>query len=220
MSFHCIPTLASNMNRMRLETIKKILFPLGLTTMLSGCVGLDVVHLAATATNQSINIVANADSDIEQQEGVRVYDISMTQQAPLWVKLCHYDGILVEYARDWEESQPGTDIVSKPQPDKPIGYALLLTKERCPNKDERAIFSLGTKSFYGFNKKYVIREGHRIDAIAYEDYRKDARPRWLPQVLNTVERSAPDNVAARNFLIEMEARTEFSTIKSAQNKQP
>jgi len=186
--------------------------------VLSGCVGLDAVYLAATATSQSINIVANADSDIEHQDGVRVYAISMTQQAPLWVNLCHYDGILVEYARDWEESQPGTDIVLKPQPDKPIGYALLLTKERCPDKDERAIFSLGTKSFYGLNRKYVIREGHRIDAIAYEDFRKDSRPRWLPQVLETVERNSSDNAAARNFLMEMETRTEFSTIRTAQKE--
>ncbi len=185
--------------------------------MLSGCVGLDVVHLAATATNQSINIVANADSDIEHQTGVQVYAISMTQQAPLWVKLCHYDGIMVEYARDWEESQPGTDMVLKPQPDKPIGYALLLTKERCPNKDERAIFSLGSKYFYPLSRKYVIRERHRIDAVAYEDYRKDSRPKWLPQVLETIERNSVDNAAARNFLMEMEARTEFSTIRAAQN---
>lgn len=185
--------------------------------MLSGCVGLDVAYLAATATNQSIHIVANADSDIEHQAGVQVYAVSMTQQAPLWVKLCHYDGILVEYARDWEESQPGTDMVLKAQPDKPIGYALLLTKERCPNKDERAIFSLGSKYFYPLSRKYVVREKHRIDARAYEDFRKDALPKWLPQVLETIERNSSDNAAARNFLTEMEARTEFSTIRAAQN---
>ena len=46
---------------------------------------LNIFYLAVTVGSQAINIVANADSDIAIKENVRVYAISMRQQAPLWV---------------------------------------------------------------------------------------------------------------------------------------
>ncbi|WP_157655454.1 hypothetical protein [Burkholderia ubonensis] len=169
---------------------------------------LNSLFLVGTIASQAINIVGLAESDIKAQDGVRIYSISMRQQAPFWVEKCQYQGVVVQYARDWEETQPATGIVLAPDPDTPIGYALILTKEKCPGKDERAIFSVGSKYFYPFNKSYVIREGHRMDAVDYASQREDVRPKWMPQVLRAIETDAPRNVAAQNFLMEMRARTE------------
>lgn len=185
------------------------------------CEMLDILNslfLAGTIASQALNIVALADSDIKTQDNVRIYPISMRQQAPFWVEKCHYQGVMVQYARDWEETQPSTGIVFTPEPDKPIGYALILTKEKCPGKEERAIFSAGAKYFYPFNKSYVIREGHRMDAVDYASQRDDMRPKWMPQVLKTIEEDAPRNVAAQNFLAEMKARTE--SVTAAEEAQP
>lgn len=175
---------------------------------------LDIVNslfLVGTIASQAINIVALAESDIKTRENVRVYSISMKQQAPFWVEKCHYEGVMVQYARDWEETQPSTGMVSAPEPDKPIGYALILTKENCPGKEERAIFSVGDKYFYPFASSYVIREGHRMDAVDYSSQREDMRPKWMSQVLKTIEADAPRNAAAQNFLAEMTARTKPTT---------
>lgn len=172
---------------------------------------LNTLFLAGTIASQVLNIVALAESDIKTQDNVRVYSISMKQQAPFWVEKCYYEGVMVQYARDWEELQPSTGIVFSPEPDKPIGYALILTKEKCPGKEERGILSVGAKYFYPFNKSYVIREGHRMDAVDYASQQEDMRPKWMPQVLKIIEADAPRNVAAQNFLSEMNARTESTT---------
>ncbi|WP_157376337.1 hypothetical protein [Burkholderia ubonensis] len=181
---------------------------------------LNSLFLVGTIASQAINIVGLAESDIKAQEGVRVYSISMKQQAPFWVEKCHYQGVMVQYARDWEEIQPATGLALAPEPDTPIGYALILTREKCPGKDERAIFSVGSKYFYPFNKSYVIREGHRMDAVDYASQREDVRPKWMPQVLKTIEADAPKSVAAQNFLAEIRAREENAKTAAPMDNTP
>lgn len=174
---------------------------------LSGCVGLDAVYLAGTVASQNINIVARAEADIPIEAGVKVYPISMKQQTSVFTAPCHYQGVLVEYARDWPELDQATATMLPPAPDKPIGYALILTKEQCPNKAQRAIFSLDSKYFYLIGgSRYVIRDGYRMDAVDYASYAQDMRPKWLAQVLKTIHDEAPRNTAAQGFETEMAAR--------------
>lgn len=169
---------------------------------------LNAFFLATTLASQVFNIVAQANSDVQIQDGVRVYAVAMRQQTPYGVEKCNYDGVMVQYARDWEEVQP-SGVVVPPEPDKPIGYALILTKEKCPGKDERPIFSAGSKFFYPlFGRGYVIREGHRMDAVDYASQPENMRPKWMPQVLKTIEADAPGNIVAQNFLAEMKARSD------------
>lgn len=94
---------------------------------------LNILYLGATIAAQNLAIVANATSDIPIQEGVRVYAVRMKQQAPLWADHCLYDGVMVEFARDWEEVQPLTDVVLPPAPDTPVGYALILSARASRN---------------------------------------------------------------------------------------
>ena len=125
---------------------------------------LNVIFIAANIAAQTLNVVANADEDILIQKDVKVYAVSMTEQAPMWSKKCKYEGVMVEYARDWEEEQLSTGTILPAEPDKPIGFALILTKERCPEKEERAIFNIGSSpSSPFFGRKYVIREGNAVD---------------------------------------------------------
>ncbi len=168
---------------------------------------LNALFLAGTIASQTLNIVALADADVRTEEAVKVYPVSMKQQAPIWVDKCRYQGVMVQYARDWEETQPSTEITLAPEPDKPVGYALILTRETCPGKDERAIFAVDSKHLYPFARGYVIREGHRMDAVDFASQREDMRPKWMPQVLKTIEAEAPYNVAAQRFVEDMAART-------------
>lgn len=174
---------------------------------------LNALFLAGTLASQALNIVALSNSDISIQDDVRVYAIAMRQQTPYGVDKCAYDGVMVRYARDWEEVEPTTAEVHQPEPDKPIGYALILTNEKCPGKEERAIFSTGSKFFYPFfGRNYVIREGHRIDAADYASQAESLRPKWMPQVLKTIEADAPGNQAAQAFLAEMHVRSDASQL--------
>lgn len=158
---------------------------------------LNAFFLAATLTSQIFNIVAQANADVKIQEDVRVYAVVMRQQTPYGVDKCSYDGVMVQYARDWEVVQPSTEIILPPEPDKPIGYALILTKEKCPGKNERPIFSTGSKFFYPlFGRGYVIREGHSLNAVDYAGQPENMRPKWMPQVLKSIEVEVPKNKVA------------------------
>ncbi len=179
---------------------------------LTGCVALDAAYLAGTVTSQNINIVARAEADIRTQDGIKVYPVAMKQQTSYFTTPCHYQGLLVEFARDWEELQAATGTMLPPEPDKPIGYALILTHEQCPDKAARDIFSLDEKHFHFLTRSrgdYVIREGQRMDAVDFSAYAPDQRPKWLPQVLKTIRDEAARNPAAEKFESEMRSRPEW-----------
>lgn len=169
---------------------------------------LNAIFLAGNIAAQSLNVVVRADEDILIEKDVKVYAVSMTEQAPMWTDKCKYDGVMVEYARDWEEEDRHTGFVRPPEPDKPIGYALILTEERCPEKEARPIFNTDSKFFTPlFGKAYVIREGGPMDTRDYMSQREEDRPKWMPQVLRTIEAEADRNPAARSFLDEMARRS-------------
>lgn len=170
---------------------------------------LNVFFLATTIASQALAVVANAQNDIKMQENIKVYRIDMKQQAPMWVDKCLYNGVAVEYTRDWEEIQKSTGTVLPPEPDKPIGYAVILTKEKCPGKEGRNIFTTGSKPYKAlFNRDYVILEGYRIDTVDYINQKEDFRPKWMPQVLKTIEKESSSNPAAAEFISEMKLRAE------------
>ncbi|MGQ5490882.1 hypothetical protein ACUH78_18750 [Thauera sp. ZXT1-4] len=181
---------------------------------------LNAIFLAGNLIAQNVNVVARADEDILVQQGVKVYAISMTEQAPAWTDKCKYGGVMVEYARDWPEEQSATGEVLPPEPDKPIGYALILTEERCPEKEARKIFNTDSKFFAPlFGKKFVIREGGPMDTRDYWNQREEHRAKWMPQVLRTIEAEAATNPVAKAFVEEMHARQALSEIAPKQSDQ-
>ncbi len=176
---------------------------------------LNVIFIAATIATQTLNVVARADEDILIEKDVKVYAVSMTEQAPLWAKKCKYEGVMVEFARDWEEEQLSTGVILPPEPDKPIGYALILNKERCPEKEDRAIFNIGeSPSSPFFGRKHVLRQGNPVDTRAYWSQKEEHRPKWMPQVLRTIEAEASKNLSAQRFVEEMSSRAEADSVSS------
>lgn len=181
---------------------------------------LNLLFTAVTVTGQAINVIANAQSNILIQENTRVYAITMNKQAPMWADKCLFNGVIVEYARDWEQLEESTGIMLPPAPDTPIGYAIILTKEKCEGADERAIFRTGSKFFYSFmGKQYVVGQGYSINAADYASQSEQLRPKWLPQVLKTIETDAPNNAVAQAFLTEMQAREDAANTTQAKTDQ-
>lgn len=56
---------------------------------------LNAIFIAANIAAQTLNVVARADEDILIQKDVKVYAVSMTEQAPMWTDKCKYQGVMV-----------------------------------------------------------------------------------------------------------------------------
>lgn len=182
---------------------------------------LELVHLGIMVGDQVFNVPTLGTEEIERKPQVKVYATQVKQQKPMFMSHCIYDGVLVEYTRTWEEERNGT--VWPAEPDKPAGYALILTKASCPDKEDEKernveLFATGER---GYSKKYVIRELERIVTwtLTPENHEKHT-PKWLPQVVETIAMEAPSNPAAQSFLDEMSRRTGFTPIRPRAKPEP
>jgi len=175
---------------------------------MTGCVGVELAHLAGQVATQEISTIARAHDDVHLKTGVKVYPIAMFQQRPMWVTPCEYRGVIVEYSRDWDEVDDAGHVVRKADPHKREGYAVILNKEACPNKQPADIIKVGSATMSGLfgEPKYAIREGHGRTAVNYLDMHPDLRPRWMPQVIRTIKHEAAGNPVAADFLTQMRGR--------------
>lgn len=167
----------------------------------------NLIFLGATLATPDIKL--NSLADITQEDNKRVYYAQLREQAPGFNQAakCRYSGYFVPYARDWEEVDETSGKVVPAEPEKVIGYALIVTKEQCPEKPERDIMHVGSKFLYGGlwgPSKYVTRELHRIDVSDYFGTKPDFRPKWMPQVLKTIKEESSSSEIARDALSQIE----------------
>jgi len=191
---------------------KKMMVALALSAIpfLAGCVALDVAYLAGQVMTQELSTIARAESDVLIKNDVKVYAVKMFQQHPMWVPPCKYSGVLVEYAQDWDEVDTEGRVIRKAAPDGKAGYALILNKEDCPEKEPADILKVGTREdHYMFGaSKYVIREGHGHLAMNYLEMNPELRPEWMPQVIRTIKSEAASNPDAADFLAQTQNRSD------------
>ena len=110
-----------------------------------------------------------------------------------------------------------------PEPDTPAGFAMILTKGSCPDKEvesERTVefFAIGERGMRG---RYVIRELERI--VTYPltpENSEKLTPKWLPQVMDTIKHEAPVNPAAQAFLDELQRRHAAGSVAGVLPKEP
>lgn len=171
---------------------------------------LELVHLGVMVGDQVFNIPTLGMEEITRQPQVKVYATTVKEQRPLFVSYCTYKGVLVEYTRTWEEERNGT--VWPAEPDKPAGFALIITRASCPHKENEnernvELFATGERGMTG---KYAIREMERVVTwqLTPENHEKHT-PKWLPQVMDTLAAEAPTNPAAKAFLSELSERKAF-----------
>jgi hypothetical protein len=184
--------------------MKKIAIALT-TLLLTGCAGLELVHLAGQVIAQEASTVAVANDDVRMQENAKVYVVNMRQRRPYGFAFCQYKGVMVEYARDWNELDEQGNVVRVAEPDKAAGYALLLNQETCPKGGQKAILKVGSRAHYPWGA-FVIRKSHSMIAVNYYGLSTDIRPKWMPQVLATLRAESATNPDAARFLAGLEAR--------------
>lgn len=177
--------------------------------LLTGCAGLEMAHLAGQVLAQEVSTVVVGKDNIDETEGVQVYAVEMQQRRPYGFARCEYTGVMVEYFRDWEERDAWGNVTREADAEESVGYALILNKESCPNKAPRDIAKVGSR-FHGiFGNRYVSRKNFSMTAVDYSKMAQDLRPKWIPQVLNTIKREADTNPAAATFLAELKSRDDL-----------
>lgn len=91
---------------------------------------------------------------------------------------CTYDGVIVPFARTWEEEDKATGFMRKPDPDTIAGYAVLFYQKTCEGKVEPVLRMGQTPGLIraAFNK------GERTDVDEYDFSKPEKLPKWLDQV--------------------------------------
>lgn len=149
------------------------------------------------------DIVLYADQDYkipEQRDSV----ISVSMHREWWREdgngKCKYTGYATPVVRDWEivEVRDGMDIRTPPNLEDTYGLAIVFDKKVCEGKPVEKIFRTAVKE--------RTREGmtlyKKVSSHAQDYYsaREDIRAKWVPQVLERLERIGTTNPEAKAAL--------------------
>lgn len=157
--------------------------------------GLDLLFLGALAIS-SINLYPH---DIELKPGLDV-STEFSAHREWWrgdgEGKCVYTGLVVPYARDWNDVDEFNNIVRPAEPDVPVAQAILVNKKVCDGKPDEIILRAGET----WGTKGILRPGNIINVVDMTEAREDQRPKWYLQVMTRVERLASTDAKVKDFV--------------------
>lgn len=105
-------------------------------------------------------------------------------------KACDVSGLMVPYERDWEEvvGSSESQYVRGPEPGKIAGYAFVVNKMKCPQKEVQAIFN--TIEWHTPLKPGMHVGDERPFRSFAVNPNVEMQPKWLPQVIKRIESAA------------------------------
>jgi hypothetical protein len=132
--------------------------------------------------------------------------ISVISFHPQWYKSdskCRYTGVLVPYVRDWPETVKHGDQeeVIPPALDHTAGHAIILDKKICPAQADQSVFLVDEVQ----RNVGRIAAGESFHFSDPTELRPEDRPRWMPQVLQRIQRVAGHDANVRQFFDELSA---------------
>ncbi|MGN6084433.1 hypothetical protein [Trinickia sp.] len=119
---------------------------------------------------------------------------------PQWYKAdskCHYSGLIVPYVRDWPETVRHSqgDEVLPPDLEHTAGHAVILDKKTCPGKDNESVFLVdAVERNFG-----AIGGGTDFHFDDPDTIKPEYKPKWLPQVMQRIERIAAHDENAKDL---------------------
>lgn len=114
---------------------------------------------------------------------------------------CEFKGVMVPFVRDWDDIRPmgdGQEMVLKADPETTAGMVFLVNQKVCEGKETEILFRAGDK--YRLTEGNNFFKKHSLMATDMLATSKDQQPKWLIQALDRVERLAPTNPTAAQFL--------------------
>lgn len=175
----------------------------------------ELVNLLGVA-NLAFNLIAVT---ITQEKDIRFEGrdavVEIAGKTLWWTKTadCRYSGVVTPYVRDWDEKvmRGEQEVIIPATPDKFEGHAILINKKACKGMADEQVF------YYNDMPGRPPKEGKFwIPVIKFATYElagtnKDHIPRWYPQVMAKIMKSAETNEVARTFLAESkESRLEVA----------
>lgn len=189
---------------------RKKKFGLGLVAVvaLSGCVGAEVIHLAYQATVETFTIQYRTAIDtkyVAWEHGFNTAQaMSFKRHGLREESACVFEGVLIPWARTWEQKTISGNIESllPPEPNKIAGYAAVIYSKKCPMQPEQKILHAGPQ------EDLVIAQGKAgllnnkpVRAMDLLSSNQDLRPQWVPQIVERSTELAASNRAAKNFIV-------------------
>ncbi len=171
---------------------------------------LDILNLVLLAATMVSNITLYSDEAYPIAEPLdSVTAVSLHRE--FWREdgngKCKYTGLMVPFARDWEEevsNGAAMPNVRPPEPNKVAGQAFIIDRKVCGEKVEPVL-----RAGFIYSTSGSLRYKHTVQVYDVNEMKKPhERPKWLEQVLRRVERTAYNNSASRDFVVRLKANTE------------
>lgn len=119
---------------------------------------------------------------------------------PQWYKAdskCHYSGLIVPYVRDWPETvrHGQEEEVLPPDVEHTAGHAVILDKKTCPGKEDEKVFLVdAVERNFG-----ALGGGTDFHFDDPDTIKPEYKPKWLPQVMQRIERIAEHDENAKDL---------------------
>ena len=171
---------------------------------------IDLVFQVGMATGKALGITLFVlpDVNLPQQLG-QVAPVEMSSAAYVTIRVrpkteeerCRYSGVVVPYERLWEERviSSGSKTVIPPEPGKIAGYAIVINRKDCDGHQPEARLRVATHYRTLFNGN-VLGEGASYVVLPLDSLPESTRPKWVPQVMETLAEAATSDSVAQEFL--------------------
>jgi len=197
--------------------MKKILLALMVSVSLTGCAAYQMIDLTyRAASNIDPPMPFESTKQIDPVEGQKVYGSNFKPSPLLGQKKCGSKGILVDYVQDWDTINEETgEVIKKAEPDKIYDQAVLIYKLMCEGMPEQAVLlTTDRQAVLWFWKKIKLRDVEVIKARDYFKLSEKGQPKWMTQVIRTIQAEAPTNPAAQDFLDSVKIGEDGLPVKS------
>jgi len=183
--------------------MKKVLITLAASALLVGCAPLKIMEMAAFGLSQfgSPEMIFNSTQAVHSVEGQRVSAAKLKPNPSQRRHKCDAQAVVVDYTRDWDIVDEATgDTIRKAEPDKIHNQAILVYRLFCEEDAPKAVLRIPERKVLGFLRKAKVNDNEYIITHSYFDLSENARPRWMAQVIRTIQNEATTNPAAQDFL--------------------
>jgi len=186
--------------------MKKLLALLAMSVSLSGCFPLQVADLMLRGTHAAYSMMNfAAGRDVIPVPGQRVYEAPL-RRVPSMGNNCDAKAILVQYGRDWDVLDSTTgEVRIKANPDEIYDQAILAYGLMCDGKPaEDVLLVTDRRKGLPFLRTENMVKNQLVIATSYFKLFEAQRPKWMPQVIRTIQNEAATNPAAQEFLAHVE----------------
>lgn len=167
--------------------------------------GLEALYLGLVISG--LNLELYSEMDVAYPAQGQVAQVSFHREWWRSDAKCRFTGLMVPYARDWEETRDDgfTQTTLAPEPDKIAGYAFVINKKTCEGQPDEALLNVdealaGARKVWQDTAKTKILKKYILHSVSLQGRAPSELPKWFPQVMKTIEAAAATSKDAQAFV--------------------